>query len=253
VRAVILSAGQGKRLMPLTERVPKALVEVAPETTILGWQLEQLAAAGVAEATVVTGFAADQVEAALAGAPAGMRVETLYNPFCAVADNLSSVWLALEALGEDGIVLNGDTLFAAPVAARLLAVEAPATVVISRKAGYDADDMKVALAGERLAAVGKGLDPADVDAESIGMMRFRGEGMARFRAAVRDAMRREDALRVWYLSVVDALAREGGVAVTEADPGEWCEVDFPADLTHAREALARWRAATTPNHAATGS
>lgn len=253
MKAVILSAGQGKRLLPLTERVPKALVEVAPETTILDWQLEQLASAGVDDVTVVTGFAADQVEAALAAAPAGMRTTTRYNPFCAVADNLSSVWLALDALGEDAVVLNGDTLFAAPVAERLLAAAAPASVVISRKDGYDGDDMKVQLAGGRLAAVGKGLDAASVDAESIGMMRFRGAGMARFREAVRAAMRREDALRVWYLSVVDTLAREGGVAVCEAGPEEWCEVDFPADLTQAREALARWRAGTDAGRAATGT
>ncbi|SDF88381.1 Choline kinase [Limimonas halophila] len=253
MKTVILSAGQGKRLLPLTERAPKALVEVAPETTILGWQLDQLAAAGVDDVTVVTGFAADQVETALARAPAGMRARTLYNPFCAVADNLSSVWLALDALGDDGIVLNGDTLFAAPVARRLIAAETPATVVISRKDGYDTDDMKVSLDGERLAAVGKQLDSGVVDAESIGMMRFRGEGMARFRAAVRDAMRREDALRVWYLSVVDAMARQGGVSVTEAGADEWCEVDFPADLTHAREALARWRASVSPGRAATGT
>jgi choline kinase len=240
VKAVVLSAGQGKRLLPLTRDVPKALVEVAPGVRLLDWQLRQLGAAGVDDVTVVTGFAAGAVEDAVSDPPAGIRVTTRYNPFCSVADNLSSVWLALDALGEDAILLNGDTLFTAEVAAKLVAAEAPASVAISRKDGYDGDDMKVELDGTRLAAVGKQLPGERVHAESIGMMRFQGAGMTRFREAVRAAMRREDALRVWYLSVVDTLAREGGVETVDVPADAWCEVDFPADLHAARDALSRW-------------
>ena len=56
-KAVILSAGQGKRLSPLTDDKPKCLIELSGRT-VLHWQLANLHAVGVREAVVVTGFGA---------------------------------------------------------------------------------------------------------------------------------------------------------------------------------------------------
>jgi len=243
VKAVILSAGQGKRLLPLTEDLPKCLLNVDVGTTILGWQIEQLAAAGVDDIVVVTGFRTDMVEAEVERLTGpDLRLQVLYNPFFGVADNLGSVWVARRAMTEDFILLNGDTLFDASVAGALLAASAaPITVVVSHKESYDADDMKVHLSGGRLAAVGKTLPADKTDGESIGMMLFRGGGVAAFGTAVDQAMRTEPALRLWYLSVIDALSRERPIATVAAERWNWCEVDFPADLQRAREAIARWR------------
>lgn len=251
MKAVILSAGQGKRLLPLTEDMPKCLVPVGIDSTLLGWQLAQLADAGVDEAVVVTGFHADKVEQELARPVPGLTARSLYNSRYAVADNLTSVWCAREEMTEDFLLLNGDTLFHADVVRRLLAVSpAPIRVTVSRKDGYDADDMKVHLDGECLLDVGKSLDPASVDAESIGMMLFRGDGVARFRDAVDAAMNADNATRVWYLSVIDTLAKQTTVLTAEAGADEWCEVDFPVDLSRAKESVARWRGQATPHKAA---
>ena len=93
-RAVILAAGQGSRLLPLTEDTPKCLLDLAGRS-MLEWQLRGLAAAGIREVVVLTGFRSDLVESALQRiAPAGLTVRTLFNPFYKVADNLASCWLA---------------------------------------------------------------------------------------------------------------------------------------------------------------
>ena len=63
MKAIILSAGQGRRLLPLTENRPKCLIPLATRS-LLEWQLRNLAQAGVREAVVVTGFGADQIEGA---------------------------------------------------------------------------------------------------------------------------------------------------------------------------------------------
>ena len=65
LKVVILSAGQGKRLSPLTDDRPKCLVELSGRS-VLHWQLRHLASVGVTEAVVVTGFRADAVEAEIA-------------------------------------------------------------------------------------------------------------------------------------------------------------------------------------------
>ncbi|MEL7453794.1 MAG: sugar phosphate nucleotidyltransferase, partial [Pseudomonadota bacterium] len=91
MRAIILAAGRGSRLLPLTENLPKCLLPVR-DTTVLSLQLDTLEQAGVNEAIVITGFMAGTVEAELADRTGPMRVQTLFNPFYQVADNLASCW-----------------------------------------------------------------------------------------------------------------------------------------------------------------
>ena len=82
MKAVVLSAGQGKRLLPLTEENPKCLLEVSGGMPVLGFQLGALARAGVERAVLVVGFGAARVEAWLAANPVpGIACETLFNPF----------------------------------------------------------------------------------------------------------------------------------------------------------------------------
>src|SRR5205823_6362995 len=62
LRGLVLAAGAGRRLEPLTRDLPKTLLEVAPDTTILDIALSNLAASGITDVVVVTGFAAHQID-----------------------------------------------------------------------------------------------------------------------------------------------------------------------------------------------
>ena len=122
MRAIILSAGQGKRLHPLTAEIPKCLLPVRGEEPVLEVQLRALAACGVSEASVLVGFGAQRVEDFLRGNPLpGIRVRTVYNPFFAITDNLVTCCWARSEMQGDFILLNGDTLFETAVLERLLA------------------------------------------------------------------------------------------------------------------------------------
>lgn len=235
--------------MPLTESRPKCLLPVAG-IPVLEWQLRALAANGITDVTVVTGFGADRVDAMLAGLGAfAAGVRSRFNPFFAVADNIGSCFLArdvLESGSRDGgcLLLNGDTLFEPAILARLLqAPQTPITVTIDRKPHYDDDDMKVSLDGMRLLNIGKTLPPERTQGESIGMLLFRGEGGARFSAGVEAVMRRPEGLKRWYLSVIDALAAEMDVRVASIEGLSWGEIDFPADVMRAELLGQQWRQA----------
>jgi len=244
MKAIILSAGQGKRLLPLTSELPKCLLPVG-DKPLIAWQIEALHAAGIDDIAVVTGFGARQVDQLLCtlGRPA-LRLTPVFNPFYAVADNLASCWIARERMGEDFVLLNGDTLFESQVIERLLdSPPAPISVTIDRKPAYDADDMKVRSRGGRLLEIGKTLPPDLVDGESIGLLLFRGHGPKLFRRAVEEAMTEGEAVRWWYLSVIDRLAREGQVLVTSIEGLEWTEVDYLPDLVRARALVRHWNGA----------
>ena len=63
MRAIILSAGQGRRLLPLTAEVPKSAILVNQQS-MLEWQLQEIAQCAIDEVVVVTGFAGYAADAA---------------------------------------------------------------------------------------------------------------------------------------------------------------------------------------------
>lgn len=242
MKAIILSAGQGKRLLPHTQALPKCLLPVSSEDTILGWQLRQLAKAGVEETFVITGFYADKVEAELKRYADIMNARTIFNPFYKLADNLGSVWIAKHEMISDFILLNGDTLFTAGVAETLInEAREHINVTVACKDDYDEDDMKVIREGHRLKAISKQLERKDVNAESIGMIYFRDKGVNIFRRAVELSLYSEAALKMYYLSVINELSRHCPVGTVTIEQDQWGEVDFPADLENIREKISRWR------------
>jgi len=240
MRAIILSAGQGSRLLPLTADKPKCLIDFNGGS-LLDWQLDMLGANGVDEALVVTGFRDDQIEASLARRERGPVVTTIFNPFYKVADNLGSLWMAREWLDGDCLTLNGDTLVSAALVAKVVGAGIDGiTVTIDRKSAYDADDMKVVRDGDgRLRAIGKRLSEG-VNAESIGLIAYRGDGAMRFRSEIDRAMRTAEGTSVWYLRVVHQLAQRERIETLDISGEEWGEVDFPEDLDRARKLTAKW-------------
>ena len=237
MKAIILSAGQGKRLLPLTQDRPKCTVPIHGRS-ILEWQLTELFKLGISPIHVVVGFGASTVEEVIANHRNRRAIHTLYNPFYALADNLISCWTARNEMADDFILLNGDTVFETAVLERLLqAPPAPITLVTDEKPKYDTDDMKVIVQGTRLMRIGKTLALESVNGESIGMMRFQLEGPQLFFSTIERRIRQPESLKQWYLSLIDELAPHGHVSTVSIKGLTWAEIDNPEDLQLAETLL----------------
>ena len=236
MKVIILAAGRGSRLLPLTRDVPKCLLPVGPGKSVLEHQLGVLHDCGIADVVVVSGFKTRLVEAVIRDFPGnGARIENLYNPFFHVADNLASCWMTRGHMTEDFMILNGDTVFSRDLLDKVLSSAAgPIAVTIDRKADYDADDMKVELDGDRVLAVGKGLPPDRAGGESIGLLAFRGEGPSLYVGALEDAMRAPGGLKSWFLKAVHDLAGTGVVTSFSIEGLRWAEIDTREDLAAAQ-------------------
>ncbi|WP_051928749.1 NTP transferase domain-containing protein [Thermopetrobacter sp. TC1] len=244
MKVIILAAGQGRRLLPLTAEVPKALLDIGGQT-LIGRQIDAFAACGIKEFVVVTGFASDKMEEALERIASRDRVtiRTVYNPFYAVSDNLASCWMARHEMDGDFIQVNGDNVFRSDLVEALLAANGhDVLVAINRKEAYDEDDMKVMLDGDRLTEIGKTLPLEAVDAEATGFYVFRKEGPALYRQTLEEMMREPSALHQWFPAAIGRLAKRIPVGVVDLTGHVWCEVDFPSDLTQARRLAAEWDA-----------
>ncbi|MBT7953002.1 MAG: phosphocholine cytidylyltransferase family protein [Gammaproteobacteria bacterium] len=235
----MLSAGQGRRLLPLTENQPKCLLPIAGKS-VLQWQLDALLDSGIENISVVTGFHSDLVEQLLESEyPKKPGIKILYNPFFSVSDNLASCWQARSHMNNDFLLINGDTVFEADLLKHVLASpSAPITLTIDQKSTYDEDDMKVELEGMQVRHVSKILTTEQSHAESIGMLYFRENGPERFRNSIEKAMRKPAGLKSWFLFVVDALAGENLVQACVISGMRWAEIDFIVDLESAEKLLA---------------
>ncbi len=242
MKVIILGAGQGKRLLPLTADQPKALLDIGGRS-LIGRQIDAFAACGIKEFVVITGYGADVMSEGLQriAEETGLTIRTVYNPFFAVADNLASCWMARHEMDGPFIQVNGDNVFKPDLVQALLdAPKAEAAVAINLKAKYDADDMKVMIDGDRMTEIGKNLPVETVDAEAIGFYLFNEEGGKRYRAALENAMRDPAGLKQWFPSAVGQLAKLSDVGVIDVSGHVWCEVDFAVDLQHARQLVADW-------------
>jgi choline kinase len=242
MKAVILSAGQGSRLLPLTAERPKCLLLVG-QKCLLERQIDILSQCGIDEIVVVVGFRASLVEELLAKlVRPGRVIRTVFNPFFKVADNLGSCWLIRHEMDRDLLIVNGDTLFETAILRRLLA-SPPAfiTVTIDRKDAYDADDMKVRLDGTRLIDIGKTLPPATVDGESIGLLLLRENGPQQFAEATDRAMRTAAGIKSFYLQVINQLAKNHRIETLSIEGLAWGEVDYPIDLRRLERMVAEGR------------
>ena len=240
MKAIILSAGQGRRLLPFTESTPKCLLSLG-DKSLIEWQIDSLFSVGIDQVIVVIGYAAQRVRKVL-HTRYDDRVQTVFNPFFEIADNLASCWMAKEHIQDELLLLNGDTLFEPDIITQLLNSEiSPITITTDRKNAYDDDDMKIIAHQSQLLSVGKRLPADQVNGESIGVIRFDQLGANLFRHEISQRMYQPAALQQWYLSVIDALAKQGHVSICSIFGKDWAELDFVHDLEQAQQLVSKWK------------
>jgi choline kinase len=234
-QAVILAAGFGSRLRPLTGDRPKALVRVGAEP-ILGRALDALLEAGIKSAVVVTGYRQQTLLDYLA-----LRLDvawaTVENPAYATTNTLASLVAAAPLVDEDFFLIDGDLVVEAAVIARLDAPGARLAIDTSRP--LDDDAVKVAIADDRIAAVGKTLPPGlRAEGESIGIARIDATTAGRLLEVGRHLLA-SGATQAYYEAAFQALIDEGH-AFEAADVAglRWVEVDDHEDLQRAESLFA---------------
>ena len=234
MKVVILAAGVGTRLMPLTRNTPKSLLDLGSGFSLLERQLQSIAKCGLHDVILVTGYKSAQIEAKVEDYT-DFSLQVVFNPFYRISNNLPSAWLGLKDLREPVVLVNGDDLFKSQVLNDLIRSTAPVTMVISRKESYDQDDMKVIIDGKLIKDVGKEISVERADGESIGMILFNDHGLKSFKNYLLQMLRDEQNLHVFYLSALRRMMHDGfPIAFSECAPGDWAEVDFHPDLQEMR-------------------
>jgi choline kinase len=246
-RAILLCAGQGTRLLPLTLDIPKCLVNVG-SSTILDHQIGALREAGIREITVVGGYRAAQLREHLAR-EAAPGLQLVINPFWSVASSIGSVWAVRDLLAGPFCLLNGDTIFDPGMVRQALADAQPGVnLVVEPTQVPEHDDMRVSVQGGRVLAVSKDIPNRSTTHRSLGIVICRDrEGAASYLAALRAVIEEPDGHLAFHHTVIDHLAHQAIVTAITATSGLWREIDRPEDIERwlQERAALRLRAAST--------
>lgn len=243
MKIIVLAAGMGERLMPLTKTTPKSLLDMGNGKTLLEEQLSRMEASGaIDECVLVVGYLAEHVEQALeARSSSQIKVRTIFNPFFRVSNNLASLWLAKAEMSADFLITNGDCIFPAEIYRDFAGRSEPGiSLCVNIKDSYDDDDMKVTLGDDRIERVSKQIELRDTHAESPGLSLVRGESARElFVARLEGLLRQEEMLNRFWLEVFNSLIDEGETVRPWVFPRgtRWQEVDFHLDLDTVRSVL----------------
>ena len=250
---MVLAAGAGRRLRPDTDMLPKTLLPVAGQTTILDIALRNLAAVGLRDVVVVVGYQASVISERAAGLEQahGVALTLVHNDRAEEWNNAYSLWLAREYFARGVLLVNGDTVHPVSVEKTLLAAQAerqgaerqgvglPGIILAVDNVKRLADEeMKVVL-DERglLAKITKKMDPAQAFGEYIGATLIGPAAAGPLASALEATWRHDPGL--YYEDGYQELADRGeAVAVAPIGALDWVEVDNHEDLRRAREIAA---------------
>ena len=242
MKAILLAAGRGSRLAPLTDDRPKCLVEVGG-APLLHWQLEALRGSGVREVVVVRGYCRSLIQ--------GRGLRLIDNEDWNHTNMVQSLYCALDELSGNVLIAYTDLLYRPEVVDAAKASAASVGVVVDHDWHRlwqqrmedplsDAETMRLGPGGEILEL---GQEPSSldqIDAQYIGMIRLSAAGAESMRRTLIDAKRADERgeyvfgsnrrfADAYMTDLLMGMIREGLTVQSIPIHGGWTEVDSLED------------------------
>jgi choline kinase len=237
---LVLAAGAGRRLRPYTDTLPKALVPVDGERTVLDLTLANFAEVGLTDAAIVVGYRKEAVHERQAALEAkyGVKLHLVENDKAEEWNNAYSLWCARDVIKEGVILANGDTVHPVSVEKTLLAAQGNGQRIIlaldTVKRLADEEMKVVADPATGVRRITKLMEPSEATGEYIGVTLIEPAAAAELADALKATYERDPQL--YYEDGYQELVNRG-FQVDVAPIGEltWVEIDNHDDLSRARE------------------
>ncbi|MEU8504098.1 phosphocholine cytidylyltransferase family protein [Streptomyces brevispora] len=237
---LVLAAGAGRRLRPYTDTLPKALVPVDGEKTVLDLTLANFAEIGLTEVAIVVGYRKEAVydRKEELEAKYGLKIVLVDNDKAEEWNNAYSLWCAREVLKRGVILANGDTVHPVSVERTLLEARGKGQKIIlalDTVKNLADEEMKVVADPDKgVRRITKLMDPADATGEYIGVTLIEAEAAEELADALKATFERDPDL--YYEDGYQELVNRG-FTVDVAPIGEvtWVEIDNHDDLAKGRE------------------
>ncbi len=241
MKAVILAAGTASRLRPLTDGIPKCLLDVGGRT-ILGRALETLLDHGISDVIVVTGYLEDQIRGFIGEHFAELHVEFVSNQQYAATNNMYSLWMTRNLIGDhEMLLLDSDIVFDGAIIDLLVQSGHDDCLAVKTGVPLGHEEIKVRVDGRGgIVEIGKEVRPEDAVGESIGIEKFGREFVRELFSVLDRMVRVEKKVNVFYEAAFQRVIDGGRRPVAVSTGSHACiEIDTPDDLESARAMLKR--------------
>ena len=244
MKAIILAAGEGRRLRPLTEDKPKCLVQLG-EKPILDWQIETMHNCGVEDIVVVKGYQADKI--------ARKDIKHYVNYDYGTTNMVMTLWCAKDELDDEVIISYGDIVYNEEVLRSI--ITAPYEISVVADLNWqkywqkrfadplkDAEAFKMDTQG-KISVIGQVPEKiSDIDAGYIGLIKFKGKGIDIFKQSFLQAQSANNAWgsqrpfeKAYMTDMLQGLVNEGQDVYAVKIKGGWLEIDSKDDYSLAKK------------------
>lgn len=240
--AILLVAGTGSRLKPLTDTRPKCLLEVGGESLLIRL-LRQLKELGIERVVLATGYLAHTLAEAVEHVSGLPEVRFAHNPDYQTTNNAQSLKMAMPAVeGRSFLLCDGDVLLSDTGWLGELARD-PRENVLSMLASdtMGEEEMKIILVDGVVRGLSKKLDPPQCHGESLGLQKI-GASIAADLYARLEAMSDSERATSYYEDIFAELIEQKNhiFHTLSVQPNTWTEIDTIEDLEAARAMFQSW-------------
>ena len=226
MRAIVLAAGMGTRLKPLTHNCPKCLVTLNGKT-LIDYQLDALESVGVEDVVVVVGAKAEQVRA-----HCGDRVRYVENNEFSTTNSIYSLYLASDELCEEVFLLNCDIIFDSSVLKKILEAPQGNVLAVDTKIDRVLGEMNVCFDSEgKVIEISKNIEPARAQAQSVQLVKFDSSGAKDLRKEVKRLITIGN-LKTFHTEAYGPILQSAGIFAADVGGCAWGEIDNLEDYNH---------------------
>lgn len=230
MKALILAAGFGSRLAPITNDLPKSLVPING-VPILFKQIENLLKNGIDDITVISGYKADKLEKTVHSRYPSVKI--IESVDYAVTNNMYSAYLGLKEIGLNGfLMMNADVFFDCSVIDGLLKWKSPNAIVVDI-GQFNEESMKVVQKDNRIIEISKQIAKKDALGCSIDVYKFGPDAAKAFFGKCKEYIEDRKDINKWSEVALNEILNQ---VKFEACPliGRWFEIDNHEDLASAQ-------------------
>ena len=230
-----MAAGLGRRLKPITDRMPKTLIKVRNKP-ILGHILSTIKRCKIKDVVIVTGYKDNLIrEYVGSGEKWGLNVDYCHNYEYNVTENIYSVKLACERLMNDAFILiNADDLFSPTIITRVMKKNGHIVIAVDGEGTLGSEEMKVRTKNGRIISVTKNMSPALAFGEDIGITKFSREGGQAFFNKIDNIIQRKGPHFYFQEAIHQLASNNYPVTYVNVEDEPWIEIDDHFDLKWAK-------------------
>ena len=232
MKALILAAGLGTRLAPLTNEIPKSLVKVNGKP-ILFKQIENLLENNVTDITIISGYKGDCLFKSVK--EKWPNINIIENKDYQNTNNMYSAYMGIKNIGIcDMIMMNADVFFDSSVISTLLKFSCN-NAIVTDIGNYNIESMKVTTKEDRIISISKEITKEDALGSSIDVYKFSSTATKAFFEKCEEYIFKNKELKKWSEVALNDILKDISF---KACPlvGRWYEIDNLEDL-HAAELL----------------